>query len=174
MESKVKSTEIYDGKVVRVFLDEVRLDDGTLTKREVVRHNGGACIALKSKRGTYYMVRQYRYAQGMDMYEFCAGKLEKDEDPDEAIVREAGEELGVKVNDLKKYGYMVPTCGYSSERIYLYYGKEGEYVGQHLDTDERINVYEFTLEEIEKMIRDGRITDAKTICLVYYLKGDNL
>ena len=173
METKVKSSEIYNGKVVKVFLDDVVLDDGSMAKREVIKHLGGACIALKSKRGTYYMVKQYRYAQGMDMYEFCAGKLEKDEDPDTAILREASEELGVTVQDLKSYGYMVPTCGYSSERIYLYSGKEKDQVGQHLDQDERINIYEFTLDEIEKMIKEGVITDAKTICLVYYLKGED-
>lgn len=170
MESKITSRELYDGKVVKLYLDEVMLDDGSKAMREIVKHAGGACIALKSKRDKYYMVKQYRYALGFEMYEFCAGKLEIGEDPDKAIIREAQEELGVTIRDLVSYGYMVPTCGYSSEKIYLYSAIEDTYIGQHLDQDERLEVVEFSLYEIEEMIKMGKIIDAKTICLVYHLK----
>lgn len=170
MESKITSRELYDGKVVKLYLDEVMLDDGSKAMREIVKHAGGACIALKSKRGKYYMVKQYRYALGFEMYEFCAGKLEIGEDPDMAIIRETQEELGVTIRDLVSYGYMVPTCGYSSEKIYLYSAIEDTYIGQHLDQDERLEVVEFSLDEIEEMIKMGKIIDAKTICLVYHLK----
>ena len=61
---------------------------------------------------------------------------------------------------------MVPTCGYSTEKIYLYYGEAGEYVGEHFDVDERLTTYEFTLEEIKEMIRNNTIHDAKTVCVV--------
>lgn len=166
MEKRVSRQEIYDGRVIRVYKDEVELDDGTRSYREIAEHHGGACIALRSKRNTYYMVKQYRYAIGEEMLEFCAGKLEKGEDPLHAIKRESEEELGFSVDNLKELGYMVPTCGYSTEKIYLYYGEEGEYVGKHFDEDERLETYEYTLDEIRNMIRDNKINDAKTICLV--------
>lgn len=169
MEKKIKSEEIYRGKVVSLYKDEVKLDDGSKAFREVVLHHGGACIALRNKRGNYYMVKQYRYAQGMEMLEFCAGKLNRDEDPKEAVLREASEELGVSVKNLKDHGYMVPTCGYSTERIYLFSGDEDERVGQHLDEDERLEVFEYSLKEIKAMIKDHRINDAKTICLASFL-----
>ncbi len=172
MERTLDSKKIYEGKVVRLKLDDVILDDGTKTKREVVIHHGGACIAVRSKDDKYYMVRQYRYAQGMEMLEFCAGKLEEAEDPKEAVIREANEELGVSVRDVKEYGFMVPTCGYSSERIYLYSAIEDGQIGQHLDADERLDIVKFSLEEIEEMIASGKIVDAKTICLIYHLKKE--
>ena len=91
MEKKVRREDIYSGRVIEVYKDEVELDDHTRSYREIVSHHGGACIALKSKHNTYYMVKQYRYALGDEMLEFCAGKLEKGEDPKDAILRESEE-----------------------------------------------------------------------------------
>ena len=169
MEIQNKSEEIFNGKVIRVSKDEVIIDDGTIAYREVVKHNGGVCIALKDG-DYYYMVRQYRYPMGEMMLEFPAGKIEKDEDPDLAIIREAQEETGFTVKNIMKFGYVVPTCGYSNEKIYLYYGEADKNIGQHLDKDERINVEKYTLNEIEQMIMNNEIQDAKTIALVLHIK----
>ncbi len=174
MEKQISSTVLYEGRVVTLLKDEVELDDKTKSIREVVKHHGGAAIALRSKDGRFYMVRQYRYAQNTEMLEFCAGKLNEGEDPMAAIIRETEEELGYKVNNLHALGYAVPTCGYSSEKIYLYYGEEGEFVGEHFDEDERIAALKYSLEEIEAMIAAGVITDAKTICTLYRMKQENL
>ena len=173
MEKFVKRNEIYHGKIISVVCDDVTVDDHP-TKREVVQHNGGACIALRDNDGKVFMVRQYRYALEEDMLEFCAGKIEKDEDPDQAILRESEEELGYSVKDLVKFPYMVPTCGYSNEKIYLYYGVVDKKVGQHLDLDERIDVEKYSYDEIEKMIMEGEIIDAKTICLMFDIKAAGL
>lgn len=170
MERKYNSEEIYKGKVVTLVKDEVLLDDGRHSYREVVKHLGGACIALEDEDGNFLMVKQYRYAQESEMYEFCAGKLEVGEDSSITIVREAVEETGYEVKDLKYFGYMAPTCGYSSEKIYLYHGKLGKYVGQHFDPDEKIDIYRFNLKQIEEMIKNGQIVDAKSICIMYHLK----
>lgn len=166
MEKQVKREEIYEGKVIHVVKDEVELDDGRHSLREVVLHNGGVCIALK-KDERYYMVRQYRYALGMEMLEFPAGKIEKDEDPKEAILREVREETGYTAKNLKAFGYIVPTCGYCSERIYLYYGEADRKLGQQFDPDERIELESYRFDEIEQMIRDSIITDSKTIALMH-------
>lgn len=170
MEKQIKREEIYNGKVIKVVVDDVSLKDGVNTKREVVLHNGGACIAIKDSDGKYFMVKQYRYAHSEEMLEFCAGKIEKGENPDNAVIREAEEETGCIVKNVKKFGYIIPTCGYSSEKIYLYYGEVDRKVNQHLDVDERINVYKYSLEEIRKMVLDGIITDGKTIACLYYIE----
>ena len=120
------------------------------------------------------MVRQYRYSLGKDMYEFPAGKIEKGENPDEAIEREAIEETGYKAINIRKFNYIVPTCGYCSEKIYLYYGETGERLGQHLDTDERIDLYRFSFKEIKGMIRNNEIDDSKTIALMYRLELEGI
>ena len=173
MEKQVKREEIYEGKVIHVVKDQVALDDGSLAYREVVLHNGGACIALK-KDGLYYMVCQYRYSLGKEMLEFPAGKIEKGEDPDETILREAVEETGYSVKNIRKMGSIIPTCGYCSERIHLYYGEADEKLGQHFDPDERIDLKRFSFAQLKEMIRDGRIDDAKTIALMFYLQAEGI
>ena len=173
MEKQLSREEIYKGKVIHVVKDKVLIDDGSHALREVVLHNGGASIALK-KDGAYYMVRQYRYALGKEMLEFPAGKIEIGEDPDSTILREAQEEAGYTVKNLKKLGTIIPTCGYCTERIHLYYGEADERVGQHFDADERIDLKLYTLSEIKKMIASGEIDDAKTIAIVYHLEAQGI
>ena len=90
MEKQISRKEIYDGKVIHVVCDDIVTDDNIEAKREVVLHNGGACIALKDESdGKYFLVKQYRYCHEKEMLEFCAGKIEKGENPDETIIREA-------------------------------------------------------------------------------------
>jgi len=169
MEKLIKRTSIYDGKILKVSKDEVSIDDTNVSYREVVHHNGGACIGLKH-HDKFIMVKQYRYALGKYMLEFPAGKIELGEDPDQTILREAIEETGFSSKDVIKLGQIIPTCGYSNEIIHLYYGLVDEYKGQDLDVDERINTQEFTMKQIEQMILDGTIDDAKTIAIVCQLK----
>jgi len=173
MEKQIKRQEIYNGKVIHVVRDEVALDDGGTAIREVVLHNGGVCIALNDN-GYYYLVSQFRYVLGKEMLEFPAGKIEKGEDPDDAIRREVVEETGFEAKDIRKLGSIIPTCGYCSERIHLYYAKAGEHVGQHFDPDERIDLKKYTFSQIRQLILDGSIDDAKTIALMYYLEANGI
>lgn len=171
MEKTYKSDEIYHGKIINLLKDEVILDDGQHSYREVVEHRGGACIAIEDLDGKFIMVKQYRYAQKCEVLEFCAGKLEPEEKPDVTVVREAIEETGYDVELVHDFGYMMPTPGYVSERIYLYHGRVKAYLGQTFDEDEKIELYHYSLDEIEMMIKKGEIVDAKTICLVYHLRN---
>ncbi|MCR4855412.1 MAG: NUDIX hydrolase [Erysipelotrichaceae bacterium] len=173
MEKQVSREEIYNGKVIHVVRDEVELDDGSRSIREVVLHNGGVCIALK-EGDHYFMVSQYRYSLGKEMLEFPAGKIEKGEDPDEAILREVTEETGYETEGIRKLGSIIPTCGYCSERIHLYYAKAAGFVGQHFDPDERIELKKYTFSQIKELILNGQIDDAKTIAMMYYLEANGL
>lgn len=173
-ETRTNRKEIYDGKVIHVVLDDVVLEDGTESKREVVYHNGGVCIALRDDDGKYFMVRQFRYAIGREMLEFCAGKIEKGEEPLEAIYRECEEELGYKAVDLVSLGEVIPTCGYCSEVIHLYHARKGEKVGQHFDEDEDLSLKKYSFEEIRQMITEGKINDSKTIALMYRIEQKGL
>ena len=173
MEKQLKREEIYSGKVIHVVKDEVVLDDGTKTLREVVIHNGGVCIALKDN-GYYYLVKQYRYSHEKEMLEFPAGKIEKGEEPDNAIVREVEEETGFTAKNIKKLGYVIPTCGYSSEKIYLYYGEVDSYVGQHFDVDERLGLEKYTFKQLKEMVKNHIIDDGKTIALMYQIELEGL
>ncbi|MFI3284065.1 MAG: NUDIX hydrolase [Erysipelotrichaceae bacterium] len=167
MEKQVKRKNIYQGKIIDVDVDEVVIEDGSQSIREVVTHPGGVCIALKNEKNEYAMVNQYRYAQNKDMWEFPAGKLEKNEDPTSAILREAQEETGYDVKDLKALGKSIPSPGFLTEVVYLYSGNTNQFVGQHLDEDEFLQLQWFTFDHIKEMILKGEIEDAKTIALAF-------
>lgn len=173
MEKQLNREVIYDGKVIHVVKDEVLIDDGSTAIREVVIHHGGVCIALKDG-DFYYMVRQYRYSLGKEMLEFPAGKIEQGEDPDAAIEREVEEETGFTARNITSFGYIIPTCGYCTEKIHLYYGEADRKVGQHLDADERINLEKYSFAQIKEMIRNNEIDDAKTIALMYRLETEGI
>ena len=172
MEKKLDSKLVYNGKIIKVFKDDVLLDNGVLATREIVEHQKGVSIAVKDKDGLYYMVKQYRYAFKKDMIEFCAGKVEEGENPDETVIRECIEELGIEPINVKKLGMIIPSCGFSTEELYLYYGEVGKSLKQHLDEDEELSICKYSLEDIEKMIENGQIDDGKTIATMYYLKKE--
>ncbi|MBR2324129.1 MAG: NUDIX hydrolase, partial [Clostridia bacterium] len=87
IESTVKSEKIFDGKVFRVFVDEVQFPDGKKSRREVVSHNGGVCIIAVDDKERVLVEKQYRYALKDYLLELPAGKLEKGEDHKEAGIR---------------------------------------------------------------------------------------
>ncbi len=166
----LESERIYDGAVIKVRKDKALMPDGTTALREVVEHNGGVGIALEDTDGTYYLVKQWRYGQKCTMIEFPAGKKEVGEDPFETATREIIEETGYEGVDWHYLGKMVPTPAYDEEVIDLYYAKQGNFVGQHLDEDEYLEVYKMTLPEIIDAIMKGDITDGKTIAMAFMIK----
>lgn len=164
-EKTVTEKIVYDGKIMRVNCDDVECDNGMIAKREIVHHNGGVCV-LAFVDNKIVMVKQYRYAFHEEMLELPAGKLEKGEDPYDAGLRELEEEVGLKAESLMSLGCIYPTCGYSNEIIYLYVANNLTKVNRHLDADENIDIYYFSLEEIMEKINKNEIKDAKTISLI--------
>ena len=168
-EKTLKSNVIYDGKILRLNCDDVLTSRGVKTKREVIHPTGGVCV-LAIVDGKIPLVKQYRYSYGEEMYELPAGKLEKNEDSYEAGIRELEEEVGLRAEKLTSLGCMYPSCGYTNEVIYLYKAENVKRTERHLDPDEDLDVYFFTLDEITDMIMSNQIKDAKTICLIFKYK----
>ena len=164
-EKTINSKKIFDGKVVKLFVDEVLTPNNNVATREIVKHLGGVCI-LGIIDNKVIMEKQYRYAYDEILYELPAGKLEQGEQPIEAAKREFEEETGYKVNNIIEYGKMYPTCGYSNEIIYLFLAEGLRKSKRNLDEDEIIDLEYIEIEEVVKMIKNGIIKDAKTICLI--------
>ena len=155
-EKTVKSNLVFDGKVLHVYHDEISLPNGRLAKREIIHHNGGVCV-LALVEGKIPLVKQFRYAYKEETFELPAGKLEKGEDSYTAGIRELEEETGLKTESLVDFGYMYPSPGYTDEIIHLYFTDKVTKTQMHLDEDENIDVYYFSLNEILKMIEDNII-----------------
>ncbi len=165
-EKKLNSSTIYDGKIIKVELDEVELPDGRHSKRECVRHSGGAA-ALFVKDGQIALVRQFRYLYGEALYEIPAGKLNYGEDPEVAAMRELEEETGYRAAGSEHLIDIYPTPGYTDEIIHIYNVDKAAFVGQKLDEGEFLNCSFVPAGQVLSMIESGEIKDAKTICAVY-------
>lgn len=168
-EAMLESKEIFNGRVIRVTLDKVQLEDGATSTREVVHHHGGACVLPVDADGNVTMVRQFRYALGEELWELPAGKLEAGEDPFEAAKRELSEECGLTADTYTELGVVYPTVGYDSERIYLWAAEGLHTVGQHLDAGEFLDVVKMPFAQALGLVMDGTIKDSKTqIALLKY------
>ena len=163
-EKTLDSNLVYDGKIITVIKDSVELSDGHKSFREVVIHNGGVVIAALKDEDTILLTKQYRYPLKSVNIELPAGKLEIGEDPDEACKRELEEETGYQAKEWRSLGYINTTPGICTEKLYLYFATDLEYVGEHPDDGEIINSFECKLSDAFNMIKTGEINDAKTIC----------
>ena len=168
METWTQSEIRYDGKIVRLRVGDVVLDDGTVAMREVVEHPGGVCVVPFTGHSVFF-VQQYRIAIGQDLLELPAGKLEGPEDPAARGRQELIEEIGYEAETLVSLGHTFPTVGICSEKIHIFLGTGLRHVGQQQEDDERITVVEHSLDTVRTMLRENAFEDAKTIIGLYRL-----
>lgn len=166
MEKFLSRKTIYSGKILTLELDQVKCENGALANREIVRHNGGAAVLCITEENKVLLIKQFRYAYNEILYEIPAGKLEKEEDPLSAAQREFEEETGNVALDMSYLTTIYPTCGYSSEKIYLYLVTKFQKTETHFDEDEVIEPIWLDLKDVLSMIERGEIKDAKTICAI--------
>lgn len=161
-EETVGSERLFEGKIINLRRDTVKLVNGQSAIREVVEHSGGVCVLPLMDDGNVIFVRQFRYPYGCELLELPAGKLEKGEDPREAGLRELSEETGAQCSTFTSLGQVYPTVAYDTEIIYLYLAEGLTFHEQHLDEDEFVEVVKIPLKEAIQMVMDGRIKDSKT------------
>ena len=170
VEKKLNSQSIYEGRVIKVSKDEVLCPNGSTSIREIVHHRGGVGVLFKLN-DKFVLEKQYRYAFNEEIIEIPAGKLEEGEIPLPAAEREMLEETGYRPLEMVFLGDMYPTVGYSSEVIHLYYCDKAVKEERHLDSDEVIDLFLLSLEEIEQLINENKIKDSKTIAAFYLYKN---
>jgi len=162
-EKTLNVNPIYDGRIIRVHVDDVELENGTVTKREVVDHPGGVSVAVLTEKNQLIFVRQFRYPYKKVLLELPAGKLEPGEDPFEAIKREQLEETGTRGENYISLGEVYPTGGYCGEIIQLWACRAvGRQEELHLDEDEFLATERIPLEKAVEMVCNNEIPDAKT------------
>lgn len=177
-EHMVSQTMIHKGIVVNVRRDEAKSPDGSPCIREVVEHPGGVVVMplLQTEHGTeFLMVEQWRYPLGKTLLEFPAGKLDRlpdgtKEDPFVAIQRELLEETGYKAHHWEPLNYLYTAPGFCDEKLHLYKATELEQVYEHHsgDEDEFLDVHRIAPDRAMELARQGHITDAKTLALLFY------
>ena len=168
-ETTLSREQIFDGRILHVHRDTVRLPDGGEAFREVVDHPGGVCVLALDDQDRALLVCQFRYPYGKVLWEVPAGKLEYGEDPEQAAIRELKEETGAVAGDFRFLGELYPSPGYCGEIIRMYLARDLTFGEAHLDEDEFLNLERVPFDQLVEQVLSGEIRDAKTIAVV--LKG---
>lgn len=163
LEEKQLSFEYkFEGKIIKLRVDQALLPNGATATREVVEHNGGICVVPLTDKNEVLMVEQYRYPYSEVVLEIPAGKRDGNEEPLEGGKRELKEETGAVAENYTFLGELYPTPGYCGEIIYMYLATGLSYGETDPDEDEFLNLKKIPLETAVEMIMNGEIKDAKT------------
>jgi ADP-ribose pyrophosphatase len=173
----VSSRPVYKGRIVDLSVDTVRFPDGSTGELEMIRHSGASAVLpfLSDPAGNdpqILLIRQYRYAADGPLLEVPAGRPDVVGEPWEDVARrELREETGLTAGELTHLTTIYTTPGFTDERIHLFLASNLEAGKQSLDRDEFLETVTLNLSDALEMIRDGEITDAKTICTILYAAG---
>lgn len=173
-EETVNTKQIFEGKIIKLKVDDVKLPNGKISTREIVEHPGGVAVIATKDNGKILMVRQFRKPANEVLLEIPAGKLEYGENPEFCAKRELLEETGYKADNVKHLITFYTTPGFSNEKMYLYFAKNLIKNNSKTDEDEFLEVCEYSPEELMKMVLNNEIKDSKTIvAILYYMQMRN-
>lgn len=158
---------VYEGSIIRVERQTVELQNGRHASRDIVRHMGASAVVPVLPDRQLLLTRQYRKPNEFVSVEIPAGKLDMGEDPESCAIRELEEETGFRAGKLQKLFSMKSTPGFSDEIIHVYLASDLAAGAANPDEDEFISTFPVSFPEALAMIRDGRITDGKTIAGIY-------
>ena len=165
----VSGEQVFDGRLLKVRRDIVRLPDGSRGEREYIRHPGAVAIVALFDDGRVLLERQYRYPQGREFIEIPAGKLEPGEPHLETAKRELLEETGYSAAQWAHLGVVHTAIAYTDEAIDLYLAKGLSAGAAQLDVGEFLEILVVPFADALAMVRDGRITDVKTVAALLWV-----
>ena len=163
IEEPIESRRIYEGRVLNLRVDTVRLPDGRLTTREVVEHGGAVALVPLHDDGTITFVRQYRTPAQAVLLEIPAGGIDPGESPEAAAHRELTEETGLRASRLEHVAAFYTAAGFCSEFMHLYIATGLSEATAHQDDDENIETIRLSLEDALSRVATGEVRDAKSL-----------
>ena len=148
-ETQISSEDLFNGVILNVKRDQIRLPNGQQSFRELIRHVGAVCVVPVTDDGKVVVERQYRYPIDQVITEIPAGKLDsREEDRLHAAQRELKEETGITADRWTDMGLYYPAAAYSDEKITMYLAQGLHRGEQHLDEGEFLNVSFAPMDEL--------------------------
>jgi ADP-ribose pyrophosphatase len=160
---------VFEGNLLKVHRDTVRLPDGSHGEREYIRHPGAVAIVALTDERRLLLERQYRYPPRREFIEIPAGKIDPGEHHLATAKRELLEETGYVAEEWTRLCVLHTAIGYTDEAIELYLARKLTLKGRQLDPGEFLETFLVPFDEAVAMVRDGRITDAKTMVAVLWV-----
>ncbi|MEC1671975.1 ADP-ribose pyrophosphatase [Bacillus mojavensis] len=171
-EKTIAKEQIFSGKVIDLYVEDVELPNGKTSKREIVKHPGAVAVLAVTDEGKIILVKQFRKPLERTIVEIPAGKLEKGEEPEYTALRELEEETGYTAKKLTKMTAFYTSPGFADEIVHVFLAEELAVLEEkrELDEDEFVEVMEVTLEEALKLVESREVYDAKTAYAIQYLQ----
>lgn len=163
IERTQSSQEIFNGRLLHVFLDHAQLPDGSTSTREWIKHPGASAVVPVFENGDIMLVKQFRYPISQIFYEVPAGKIDPDENAGTTAERELNEEAGLVCQQFQYIGHFYPGIGYSDEIIHIYAAWDIESYAQQVDDDEFLLKERVSFQEAIQLVHSGEISDGKTM-----------
>ena len=169
-EHRVSSELVFDGTLLKAYRNQVRLPDGGQGQREYIRHPGAVAVVPLFDDGALLLERQFRYPQGRVFIEIPAGKLEPNEPHLETAKRELLEETGYSAGEWTRLGVIHTAIAYTNEAIEIFVARKLRQEGAaQLDLGEFVETLIVPFAEAIAMVRDGRITDHKSVAALLWV-----
>jgi ADP-ribose pyrophosphatase len=162
-ETTISRKTVYEGRILNVDVLEVELENGKRSVREIVQHGVAVAIIARLADGQFVFIRQFRKPMERICFEVIAGNCDPGEDEAVSAARELQEETGCVAGTLERLGSIYPSVGYCTERIDVYFAEVAARGEPSFDDDERIETVIVSEEEVDQMIRENKIQDAKTL-----------
>lgn len=164
---RLKRELVYEGSIIKYYRDTVQVPNGNVVEWDFIGHNGAAAVVPVTDDGKILMVRQYRNALDRMTLEIPAGGLNGADEPTmTAAARELEEETGYCSKELSFLISLNTTVAFCNEKIDVYVARNLTASHQHLDEDEFIDVVAMDVEELTKMIYEGKLMDSKTVAAI--------
>jgi ADP-ribose pyrophosphatase len=166
----VSGEQVFDGDLLKVYRDKVRLPDGSTGGREYIRHPGAVAIVPLFDDGRVLLERQFRYPHRREFIEVPAGKVDPGEAHLETAKRELLEETGYTAADWRRLGVIHTAIAYTDEGIELFLARNLTQKTRNLEEGEFLELIEVDFKTAIGMIAEGRITDARTVASLLWVE----
>jgi ADP-ribose pyrophosphatase len=169
-EAKIRGEKVYEGRLLHVHRDEVRLPDGKASVREYITHPGAVVVIALTADGRLVLERQHRYPLHRDFIELPAGKIDPGEETLACAQRELREETGYVASEWQYVTTVYPCIGYADEKLVYYLARDLRHEGHDPDEDEFLEVFTVPFADALEMVKRGEICEVKTVIGLFWLE----